>query len=499
MIKQWFSSYQSLFIILLLLVSVLYIFLTKRTSKALNLPPSPQWLPVIGNLLQIGPLIHRSLDALSKKHGPLMLLRLGSFPTLVLQSSQAFQEIIRIHDPDFSNRPIFYASHLFAYKARDIVFCPYGDAWRQSRKICLLHLLSSKMVKELRSIRDEEIAEMVREIDRLIARGSKTVVNINVLLYDLAVNVICTSAAGGKSYVAAYKALLRDAQKLAAQFCFEDVFPWLGWVDGLTGYRANVRHSFGDLDRLLEQIIRDQSEKIAANVKPHRKNFAYALVRLQREGKLDIELDLDNIKGILQSMLAAATDTVPSNMEWAMAELLRHPNVLRKAQEEVRRVVGSGKERVEESEIEQMKYLKSVIKESLRLHGSGIYTRETSKDIKLCGYDIPAKTRVIINNWASHRDPTIWENPEEFIPERWVSCMDGEEMKGKYIPFGFGRRICPGMNYAVAMMETLVANLLYLYDWELPEGVTPDNMDVSEKFAQAIHLKHPLMLVPLKP
>ncbi|XP_010534770.1 PREDICTED: cytochrome P450 71A1-like [Tarenaya hassleriana] len=488
------------FMFLLLILSLLCIkFIIKRAAKTLNLPPSPPTLPLIGNLHQIGPLIHQSLYHLSLKHGPLFLLHLGSFPTLVVQSFEPLQEIIKNHDISFSARPCFYATFLFSYEARDVVFCPYGDAWRQSRKICLLQLLSNKMVKELRLIREEEIDDMISKIDSSITANPKKPVNMNELFYSFAVNVMCRSAAGDKTYGEAYKALVREAQKLAAKFCFEDMFPWLGWMDGLRGYRSDLRRLFERQDRLMEQMMSDQTDKIDGGLKPHRMNFAYVLISLQREGKLDIELDRQNIKGILQSMFSASTDSLPSNMEWAMAELMKHPRVLRKAKEEVRRVVRD-KGRVEEEDILEMKYLKCVVKETLRLHGSGIYMRITDKAVKISGYDIPAKSRVIINNWASQRDPRIWKEPQEFMPERF---MEGEEYEfqgtnGKYVPFGFGRRICPGLNYAVAMVESVVANLLYLYEWELPEGVTPESMDMSEKYSQTILLKHPLCLIPSK-
>lgn len=198
----------------------------------------------------------------------------------------------------------------------------------------------------------------------------------------------------------------------------------------------------------------------------------------------------------------AGTDTSSTGLEWLMAELIRHRNVMKKAQEEVRSVVGK-RSKIGMEDIYQMHYLKCVVKEALRLHPPLplLLPRETSTSIELGGYNIPANTRVFINAWAIQRDPSFWDRPEEFIPERFENT--GVDFKGQdfhFIPFGSGRRGCPGMAFGVASIECVIANLLYWFDWKLPEdgslGLGKD-LDMSEVYGLTAYKRVPLRLVPI--
>lgn len=159
---------------------------------------------------------------------------------------------------------------------------------------------------------------------------------------------------------------------------------------------------------------------------------------------------------------------------WDLSELVRHPATMKKASDVVRKVVGH-KSKVEENDINQMHYLKCVVKETLSLHPPCplIPPRETISSVKLKGYNnIPAKTMVYINAWAMQRDPKIWDNPEEFQPERFEhSEVDFIGQDFEFIPFGIGRRGCPGMNFGIATVEYVLANLLYWFNWKLPETI----------------------------
>ena len=195
-------------------------------------------------------------------------------------------------------------------------------------------------------------------------------------------------------------------------------------------------------------------------------------------------------------MFVGGTDTTAAALEWAMSELVRNPIIMKKVQEEVRTVVGH-KSKVEENDISQMHYLKCVVKEILRLHIPTplLAPRVTMSDVKLKGYDIPAKTMVYINAWAMQRDPRFWERPEEFLPERFENSQ--VDFKGQeyfqFIPFGFGRRGCPGMNFGIASIEYVLASLLYWFDWKLPDTL---DVDMSEVFGLVVSKKVPLLLKP---
>ena len=194
------------------------------------------------------------------------------------------------------------------------------------------------------------------------------------------------------------------------------------------------------------------------------------------------------------------TDTASATLEWAMTRLAKNPEIMKKAQEEVRRVAGR-KSKLEENDINQMHYLKCVVKETLRLHPpcTVLPPRETISSVKLNEYDIPAKTMVLTNAWAIQRDPELWESPEEFLPERFEnSQVDFNGQYFQYIPFGFGRRGCPGMIFGIASVEYVLANLLYWFDWKLPENYSSiQDIDMNEEYGLVVSRKVPLHLKPI--
>lgn len=198
-------------------------------------------------------------------------------------------------------------------------------------------------------------------------------------------------------------------------------------------------------------------------------------------------------------MFVGGTDTTSTTLEWVMAELMKNPNVMKKVQKEIRNVVGN-KAKIDMKDADEMIYLKCVIKETLRLHPAVplLVPRRTTSKINLGGYEIPSNIMVFFNCWAIHRDPEMWEKPEEFIPERFEnSSADFKSQDFEYIPFGFGRRACPGMAFAVATIVPLVANLLYWFDWKLPDGENAENLDMNEGYGLTVFKKVPLRVFPI--
>ena len=182
-----------------------------------------------------------------------------------------------------------------------------------------------------------------------------------------------------------------------------------------------------------------------------------------------------------------------------MTEMLKNPRVMKEAQAEVRRVFDA-KGNVDETTIHELKYLKAVVKETLRLHPSAplLLPRESRESCEINGYEIPEKTRVIVNAWAIGRDPRYWSEAETFYPERFLnSSIDFRGTDFEYIPFGAGRRMCPGITFAIPNIELPLAQLLYHFDWKLPNGMRPEGLDMTETFGITVARKKDLVLIPI--
>ncbi|GMI70070.1 cytochrome P450, family 71, subfamily A, polypeptide 22 [Hibiscus trionum] len=488
----------------LVLLSSLLIWLKLAKRKRLNLPPSPPKLPIIGNIHQVGKVPHQSLRDLSRKYGPLLLLHLGYNPTVLVSSPDIVKEIVKNHDIIFSNRPKTTALDYLYYGGRDMVFSPYGEYWKQVKKISVLELFSHRRVHSFQFVREEEVEVLVNKIRGACLKGEPVNLSERLMLVssNIASRCILSHKSEDEDGCSRFGQLGKRLLILSSAFSIGDVFPYLGWLDVLTGYIPSMKALSAEFDAFLDQVIQEhrglESDTDDEQVS-NRKDFVSIIMRLQKDRMYDLDLTPDNIKGVLLDMFIGGTDTTKATIEWTMAELLKHPNAMNKVQEEVRNVVGN-KSKVEMDDISRMGYLKCVIKETLRLHPPAplLAPRRTSASVKLGGYHIPSDTTVLINGWAIHRDPECWEKPEEFIPERFEnSSIDFQGQDFHYIPFGFGRRACPGMTFGIASAEYVMANLLYWFDWKLPAGEVAENMDMNEVYGITLHMKTPLRVVPV--
>ncbi|WJX88756.1 hypothetical protein P8452_70808 [Trifolium repens] len=496
---------------LFFLVSVLIVFnfsIRKPKSKSktnLNQLPFPPKLPIIGNLHQLGTLPHRSLRDLSLKYGNMMLLQLGQKPnpTLVVTSADVAMEIMKNHDKVFSNRPQHIAPKILLYGCTEVGFGLYGKIWKQKRKLCVGELLNMKSVQLSYPIREEEVEELVNKLRE--ASSNDECVNLSEMIISTINNIVCICALGRKYEEASegsLKVLARKVMIYLQAFVVGDYFPSLSWIDVLSGKIRDIKDTFQALDGFFDQVIEERlALKKMENNQFKKKGFVDILLQLQEDGMLGFEFSNNDIKGLLMDMFVGATDTTSATLEWTISELMRNPTVMKKVQEEVRRVVGN-KSKVEENDINEMHYLKCVVKESLRLHPATplMAPRETISSVNLNGYDIPEKTMVFVNSWAIQRDPKNWENPEEFMPERFennIVNFIGQDFQ--FIPFGFGRRGCPGMHFGVTTVEYVLASLLYWFNWKLPTetNLGKQDIDMNEVFGLVTTKKEPLHLKPI--
>ncbi|KAL4390983.1 hypothetical protein AHAS_Ahas03G0199600 [Arachis hypogaea] len=494
------STLSTICFIIITILCVLINKFTRRNNKFNKLPPYPPKLPIIGNLHQLGTLPHQSLKALSDKYGPILLLQLGQTKALVVSSADIVEEIVKTHDVAFSNRANTKAAKVLFYQCKEIAFAPYGEEWRNKRKLCVLELLNTNRVKSFHPVRTNEVSTMINSIHEACAKGSS--VNLSKLIIVTSSNISyrCIFGLRFETSDDGQKSIAEVVRKMMSQFLkfgVGDLFPSLDWVDVLTGFMSRLKVTFAELDEFLEEVIEEHKRKKRDE---NNKDFVDILLQLQERDMLDFELNGDTMKALLLDLLVAGSDSISSTIEWAFAELANSPKVMKKVQEEVRRIVG-GKSMIEENDLNQMNYMKCVIKETLRLHPPGpfLIPRETANSVEIKGYHIPKKVTVYINSYAIHRDPKLWDNAEEFIPERFEGNqqIDYKVIDSQFIPFGIGRRGCPGMSFGVASLEYVIANLLYWFDWNVPNNNNSALIDMSEISGLNISKKQPLYLKPI--
>ncbi|KAK9939933.1 hypothetical protein M0R45_016613 [Rubus argutus] len=495
------------FSLALVAIFLILVYRWSFTTIAKNSPPSPPKLPIIGNLHQLGVQTHRSLEALSQRHGPLMLLHFGSVPVLVVSSAEAAREIMRTHDLTFSNRPTSVISEKLLYNYKDVASAPYGEYWRQVKSICVLNLLSNKRVRSFCLVREEETKSMINEITKY--SSSSRVVNLSELFVTLTNDVVCRVALGrkyssidSKEDGKTFHELLLEFGELLGSLNIGDFIPWLAWLSRVNGLNAKldkVAKQFDDfLDRVIQEHVDHGSKSTGDDRNEEQRDFVDVLLEIQKRNSLGFHLDIVSIKALILDMFAAGTDTTYTVLEWAMTELLRHPRIMSKLQNEVREIVGK-KPDITEQDLNEMHYLKAVIKETLRLHPPIplLVPRKSTQDVKINGYDIKANTQVIVNAWKIGRDSKSYHKPEEYDPERFL-IHSGIDYKGndfQLIPFGAGRRICPGIQFAMAINEIALANLVHKFNWALPGDARSDDLDMTESIGLTIHRKYPLKVV----
>ncbi|CAI0455250.1 unnamed protein product [Linum tenue] len=274
-----------------------------------------------------------------------------------------------------------------------------------------------------------------------------------------------------------------------------DLFPSSNLVRLVSGTERKLKKLHLEADVILEQVIGDHRVDGGGGVDDHDKDLVDVLLNLSTKNRgLGFSITHLEIKAVILEVFLAGVETSATTMDWTMAEMIKDGRVLRKAQEEVRQVY-RGNQNVDESNLHELKYLDLVIKESLRLHPALplLFPRESREKVEICGYEIPAKTKVIVNAWAIGRDPRYWAESERFLD----CSINYRGSDFEFIPFGAGRKMCPRLLYATAIVKLTLANLLYHFDWKVPDGIKPENLDMTEVFTLVVGRKSSLCLIPV--
>ncbi|RCV18744.1 hypothetical protein SETIT_3G327200v2 [Setaria italica] len=501
-------------LITFILLVLSFIFQRHRRQKPLNLPPGPRGWPVLGSLgLLAGSLPpHRALAALAARHGPLMHLRLGSFHLVVASSAETARLILKTHDLALADRPPSTWGAIVSYGYKVIVQTPYGAYWRMARKLCATELFSPRRIDSFERVRMEEM----RALTRRVFESAGAAVQVKEHLINFTMRNILrmvlgekwSGSHGGSTEGEELWRLLEEGFALSGAVTnVGEWVPWLGWLD-VQGLVRRMKRVHVQLDRFNEQVLREHEEhrRRAGDGEFAARDLVDVLLQqLAEDGQeepAETRLTRDGVKAIVQDIFAGGTETSALTMEWAMVELLRRPDAIAAAAEEIDRVVGRGRW-VAESDLPNLPYVDAILKETMRLHPVGplMIPHGGREDAVVGGYDIPAGTRVVINAWAVGRDPASWpDEPDEFRPERFLAGggAEGVDVRGAHfqlVPFGSGRRMCPAYNLAMKEMAATVANLVHGFSWRLPDGMAPEDVSIEESFGLSMSPKEPLIAV----
>uniref|UniRef100_A0A453DZ37 Cytochrome P450 n=3 Tax=Aegilops tauschii TaxID=37682 RepID=A0A453DZ37_AEGTS len=489
--------------ILLLPLLVLKLRLRQRKDKDVNNPPPGPWrLPVIGSLHHLvslaGALPHHVMRDLAGRHGPLMLLRLGELPLVVASSADAAMAVMKTHDAAFATRPQTATLRALTKDGLGVIYAPNSDHWRQLRKLVTTELLSARRVKGLRVTREAEVSSLVASIaSSASSRSCKDPVNLSSLLSRFVTDVTTRSVVGDWiTEREAYLEAKRQVVKMAAKFSLADLFPSSRLARMCSGGVRQAEACNREINRIMSKVIEDHRARRSAGTGGKEEVILDVLLRTQIDG---VPLDMGTIRAVILDLFAAGSESFATTLEWALAELIRNPTTLHKAQSEVRRAL-AGHTRVSEDALRDLPYLHLVIKETLRLHPTGplLLPRECREPCRVLGFDVPQGAMVLVNAWAIGRDAASWgADADEFRPERFQGDGGAVEFYGtdyQFLPFGAGRRMCPGVLFALANVELAMASLLYHFDWELPGGADPTKLDMTEGSGLSARRKSELWL-----
>ncbi|XP_057973718.1 cytochrome P450 CYP82D47-like [Malania oleifera] len=503
----------SAFAVLLFLYSLLWIstsFRKKSVGQKIAAPEAAGAWPVIGHLHLLGgsQLPHRKLGNMADKHGPIFTIKLGMHRTLVVSNPAMARECLTTHDKVFASRSRAVGVEHMAYNYAMFGFAPYGPYWRHVRKIAVTHLLSSHRLETLKHVFESQVKAAVNDIYRRWSGASgggggsnAVLVDMNEWFGDINLKVILRVVIGERCLEDSsaadhrFRRALEEFFRLMGLFVVGDAVPFLRWLD-VGGYEREMKRTALELDRVMEECLEEHKEKRPVSAEDGVDFMGVMLSVLERDDAVsrlsDYGVDTVN-KSTCLALVLGGSDTSTVTLEWALCLLLNNPHTLKKAQQELDAQVGR-QQQLQGTHIKHLVYIQAIIKETLRLYPAAPLgaPHESIEDCTVGDHHVPVGTRLVVNLWKVHRDPQVWPNPDEFRPERFLTTHKDVDLKGQHfelIPFGSGRRMCPGVSFALQVMHFTLANLLHGFEIATPDG---GPVDMGERFGQTIAKVTPL-------
>ncbi|BAF19343.1 ferruginol synthase [Oryza sativa Japonica Group] len=495
----------------------LYIFQLLRDARR-RLPPGP-WppKPLVGDLLDLGEdgKQHRTFLRLAGRYGGLMCLRFGMVPHVIVSTPDALRAVFAAAGAGgggggegkkvdgIAGLPSLDVLSAMGHRAHTIFALPSQDGkWRALRKFAAAEMLAPRRISSAAAgaqLQTKIVEALRREVSGHAARGAAVVFRHAVLdsILSLLLGVLYSTDLEREER-AMFRDLIEEIVGMLGTANVSDVFPPVAALD-LQGLRRRMT----DLLTIMYRHFDDQValRRRSRDAGEARKNDVLDTVLDKEESEWKQEgslLSHDVMRVLLSDLYGAGASTTAALIEWGMVDLIQNPEVMTKVREELTNVLGD-KLVMDESDIARLPYLQAVVKETLRLRTVvPLVPRKAEVDIEVNGYRIPKGTNVILNAWAINRSADAWSEPDKFIPERFL----GGETRGylgqdfEMIPFGLGRRICPGMPLAQKLIPLIIGTLLHRFEWELPADAKEGGIDMTEKCGVVLSLVNPLKAIP---
>ncbi|KAL4570026.1 hypothetical protein LXL04_025675 [Taraxacum kok-saghyz] len=463
-----------------------------------RLPPGPVGLPIIGNILDLGPKPHESLAKLAQKHGPLMTIRLGNVTSVVASTPDAARQVLQLHDDACSGRRVPDVIAAAKHPDAAILWMPPNDTWRAMRKAMNMYLTNQKTLDSLSGLRENVAAGMLEFLQESCRKNMP--VDIGKLAFAAALNQMSNTIFSqnvtnyDSESLGGFVTAVETVMQVLGEFNIADFFPVLKPLDP-QNVRRRAREAFRWLEVVIEDLVSERVKNRELNV-ARVGDMLDSLLDYSRDN--EAVFNLKHIKALLMDLFIAGTQTASNTITWTMTELLLNPDMLSRVRQEVNQTVKeNGK--IEEAKIIDLPYLDAVIKEAMRLHLAVplLAPHKTETQVKLGNFILPENTQIIVNAWAMAQDPRYWEQPMAFVPERFLKSpkVDYKGQHFQFIPFGSGRRGCPGMPLAHRMVHLIAATLVHHFDWELPYA--REEMDMNDIFGITLLRRTPLVATPL--
>ncbi|XP_020229284.1 cytochrome P450 82A4 [Cajanus cajan] len=467
--------------------------------------------PILGHL----PLLsgsqrpHRTLGALADKYGPVFTIKLGVKEALVINNWEVAKECFTTNDIVVSSRPKLVAVEHLGYNQALLPVAPYGPYWRELRKITTSEILSNRRIEELQPVRVTEVQTSIKELFNVWSRTKNesgyALVDLKQWFSHLTFNIIFQMVIGKRYFSVATKddekaqrfvKAAKEFIRLFGVFTVGDAIPYLRWFD-FGGHEKAMKETGKEFDSILSEWLEEhrQNRALGENIQ----DFMDVMISLL-DGKTIEGIDADTIiKSTVETIILGGTDTSSSTLTWAISLVLRNPLELEKVKEELD--IQVGKQRcVCEYDVSKLTYLRAIVKETLRLYPPVPLSapREFTDDCILRGYNIKKGTRLITNLWKIHTDCNVWSDPLEFKPERFLTTHKDIDIRGHHfelLPFGSGRRVCPGISFGLQTIHFTLASLLHSFEI-LNSSTEP--IDMTELFGVTNDKATPLKIL-IKP